>query len=70
MKFIEFVNIDKIRNLSEIYMLKKHFLTQKIFLDWRGNYFPFKIKRKELKLIGKVILFKLGFFKSSSLKKK
>ena len=42
----------------------------KTFLDLCGDYFPFKIKRKDLKSIGKVILFKLGGFKFSSLKKK
>ena len=58
------------RTLSEIYILKKHFLALKTFLDWRGDYFPFKIKRKDLKSISKVILFKLGGYKFSSLKKK
>jgi len=57
-------------NLSEIYMLKKHFLAIKLFLYWGGDYFPFKIKWKELKSISKVILFKLGGFKFSNLKKK
>ena len=57
-------------NLSEIYMLKEHFLATKLFLYRGGDYFPVKIKRKELKSISKFILFKLGGFKFSNLKKK